>query len=351
MAANFSGGPLSRLYLCPQAALQTVPNSAGVATLTNYKLAPHVKWQMKRGEPTLIESEYKTGTGSMQAGVAGRLALSTFSGELDIMLSGAAGTAPNIGALLDNLFGVGGTVVAATSVTYNGADHTATAAVPAFLAALYNESGSGTTQQLGYGGFVQGWSLAIGGNGSLRLSVDGQMFYILESDNWANEDTTGKGGLTTSPVTEPSSPVLAGNMIPDFAASITFGGAAIAEFRSMTIKGSTGRDLRIDGVGKYPDISVTQGRRRISVESLTFADSDGAALATVKNARASKVAMDIIATQGSVAGYIATHTLKAAQFGGATFSESGNGLNIQFDTTPLHASSITNTNEYKLALT
>jgi hypothetical protein len=242
--------------------------------------------------------------------------------------------------------------VAATSVTYNTKDHTASNLVPPVALALFNESGSGNTVQFGYGGVIQNWSISVGGNGSVRITFDGMFFYVLESDNFASEDTVGKGGLTAFP-TEPNSPALAGNIIPAFAASITFGGSAVAEFRSATIKGTTGRELRMDGVGPYPDVSISQGRRKVSLSSLKFADSDGAALITVKNAGRSKSPLDMVSVQGNVAGYILTHTLKQIQFpaDAHSYSENGNSIDVDFGDAPAHASALANTNEYTLALT
>jgi hypothetical protein len=345
----FSSSALRRLYTQLQTVVGTIINTGGTWNSAAANLVPHVKIEIKR-ITALIEAEYKTGTSSMLTGVAGKNG-GTFSGEADIMPSGAAGTAPNTAHLLANMFGAPGTVVAATSVTYNLTDQSSANAVPLLTAAVFNETASTLTQQFGYGGLIQNYSIGLGGNGSVRLTFDGQFFYVLETDNWANEDSTGKAGLTTSPTTQPASPALVGNIIPSFAATVTFAGTATVEFRSATVKGTTGRSLRMDGVGFYPDTSVSQGRRKVTLSSLKFQDSDGAGLQAVKNAIRSKAAMNVVITQGNVAGYILTHTLDQVQFTDATLSEDGDNISVDFGDAPAHATALANTNEYTLALT
>lgn len=340
----FSGAPLRRLYAQLQVSVAIIVNTSGTWNSATAKLVPHIKAELVRNT-ALISAEYKTGTGSMLAGVPGKNG-GKFSCEVDVMPSGAAGSKPNSSPILANMFGVDGTVAAGVSVTYNTVDQNATNNVPPLTLPLFNESSTTATQQFGYGGIIQNWSLAIGGNGSVRLTYDGMFFYVLESDNWANEDTPGKGSLTASPTTEPATPALAGNIIPSFAASVTFGGTSIPEFRSATVKGTTGRSLRVDGIGFYPDTSISQGRRSVSLASLKFQDSDGAGLVTVKNAIKSKAALDVVIVQGNVAGYIITHTVKAVQFGNATYSEDGDNISVNFDDSPAHASALANTNEY-----
>jgi hypothetical protein len=341
---QFSGAPLYRVYAQLQSALGTVVATANVWNSATAKLIPHHKATLRR-IVDLIAADYKTGSGSSLAGTQGRKS-GSFSLEIPLMPSGAAGTVPNADPVLVNVFNLAAVVSAGVSATYGFADGTGN---PLTLA-LFNEAGGSSTQQFGYGGVAQNFSINLGGSGAVILTVDGRMFYVLESDNWANEDTTGKGGLTSSPTTEPSSPAVVGNQIGAFTASVTFGGTATVEFVSAQISGVTGRDLRMDGVGNYPT-GIVQGRRAISLRSLKFADSNGAGLAAVKNAAASKTPMDVVITQGAVAGYIMTHTLKQVQFADATYSESGSGVDVDFGDAPAHASAIANLNEYTLVFT
>ena len=345
--SQFSSGALYRLWLQIQTLLATIPNTSGTWTQTGAKYVPHNKVTIKRIDP-LIEAQFKTGTGSMLSGVQGGKRYCTADIEIPLMPSGAAGTVPNSDPGLQGLFGQESTIVASTSVTYSFADGNG---IP-FIAALFNEASGTNTSQFAYGLVVKSFTLNSGGNGELILTLECVGFYDLETDNFASEDTTGKGGLTVYP-TEPSSPAVVGNIIPSFASTITFGGTAVSEFRSMSVKGSNLRDLRMDGIGFYPDpTGVVQPRRKVVISSLTFADSNGAGLIAVKNARFTKTPMDVVVVQGNVAGFIVTQTIKSVQFGDCTFSEDGGGgVNVQFDDSPAHTSAIGNVNDITIAFT
>jgi hypothetical protein len=338
----FSSSPLRRLWLAPQTTFNAVPNSTGTWTDTGATMNPYTNANIQR-MVGLIDADYKTGKASKLAGIAGR-ASAKGSFLIPLVLSGAAGTAPMAGLLLKNAFGVE-TVSEDTSVTYSQSD----AAVAAFIAALYNESDSGCTDQFAYGGVVTDFTLNLGGDGYLSIDANVDFVYDLESDNFANEDTAGKAGLTTFPA-EPSSPAFTGNIVPSFlSSSITIGGNALPEFVSAQIKVTTGRVLRYDG-GKYAT-AIVQGRRMAVLQSIKLADSNSSALTAVKNLAASKTASDVIAALGGAAGYTATLTAKSVQLGNASFVENGAGLDIQFEDSPAHASAVGNTDEITLALT
>lgn len=340
-----SGAPLRRLYAQLNPTFGTVVNTSGTWADTTSKLVPHNSINIKR-IIDLIEAEYKTGTGSMLTGTPGRVSAS-FSGEVPLMPSGAAGTAPNCNPILANIFNGTATLVSSTSATYNFVDGVSN---PLTLA-HFNEASSSHQQQFLHSGIIETFTINLGGGGYVTLSFDGKGLACLEKDYFSSEETTAKGGLTTFPA-EPSSPALAGNQLGAFTASVTFGGTATAEFVSAQLKGNTGRSIRFDGVGRYAT-GVVQGRRGVALGSLKFADSDGAGLAAVKNAAATKTAMDVIIVQGSTAGYIMTHTLKSVQFGGDGFSisENGAGVDVDFGDGKAHASSLSGVNDYVLALT
>jgi hypothetical protein len=180
--------------------------------------------------------------------------------------------------------------------------------------------------------------------------MNGKCVYVVISDNFANEDSIAKAGYTAVP-TAPAGPPLVGNLVLPFGGTTSFGGSAVAEFRSASISISSAKDLRADGfTDAYPD-AIVQGRRRVSLTSLKCADSDGAALSTVKQAAFSKTAMNITIVQGATAGYIATHTIKGVQFGNAVINESGNAFDVDFGDSPGHASALANTDEYVLSFT
>jgi hypothetical protein len=343
MSVN-SSSPLRRLWFQPQTTFNVIPNSSGTWTNTGAKFIPFTKADIRR-VIAMIAADYKTGTGSMLSGIPGRASASG-SFSLPFMPSGAAGTVPQSDALLANIFGQAATVVASTSVTYNQAD----GPVSGLIAALFNESNAGSSMQFAYGGAVGSFTLNIGGGGDLGIDADIQFVYDLESDNFANEDTAGKAGLTTYPA-EPGSPTLTGNIIPSFLSTgqISIGGNSLVEFVSAQINGNTGRVLRYDG-GKYAT-AIVQGRRGISLRSLKMADTNSANLTTLKNLAASKSAVDVVIVQGGTAGYTVTHTLKSVQFGDSSFSENGAALDVDFGDSMAHASALANVNDYVLALT
>jgi len=342
--SQFSGAPLRRLYAQLQTTFGTVVATSNVWAPATAKLVPHNSINIER-KIELIRAQYKTGTGSMLNGTGGRRS-GTFQGEVPMMPSGAAGSAPNADPILANIFNGTATLVASTSATYNRVDGSSN---PLTLA-IFDESGSGNSQFM-YGGIIETYTINLGGSGVVNLGFDGKCFWVLEPDYWASEDVTGKGGLTTSPTTtEPVSPALAGNQLGAFTASVTFGGTAVAEFVSAQIKGSTGRTIRADGVGLY-GTGIVQGRAEVMLSSLKIGNSSSAVIATIKNAIASKAAMNIVVVQGAVAGYIVTHNLNQVQFDGAKLTENGSSLDLDFSDAPSAATALANTNEYVLALT
>jgi hypothetical protein len=68
--ANFSSSALRRAFIMPQSSLRALPNSSGTPTLTTAVLMPDTKVTLTPFNE-LIEADYKTGTGSMLAGILG----------------------------------------------------------------------------------------------------------------------------------------------------------------------------------------------------------------------------------------------------------------------------------------
>ena len=339
---SFRSSVRQRVYVSPQTAIATVPNSGGAWTNTSNKLVPHASLNMQRMVDR-IAAEFKTGQASSLAGIPGRVS-SSFSLDFPFMPSGAAGTSPNCDLILKSVFGVAATTVSSTSVTYNLADSTN---IFPFCLAGWNDLANG--DQFSFGNVVESLSMNIGGSGYFRMTADGKGYNCLDYPNFANEDTAGLGGLTGYPA-EPSSPTLAGNIIPAFVGSaVTVGGSSLDEFVSASIRIQTGRTLLMDG-GKYPT-GITHGRRVVTLESLKVHDSNGSVLDGLKNLAASKAATDVVIVLGTAAGYIVTVTLKGVQFGNYRAVDAGGGVDIEFETSPAHANAIANTNEIKIALT
>jgi hypothetical protein len=345
--ANYSSAPLRSVVVVPQASLRTIPNTSGAASFTNAALIPHddVKISPTPGV-VLEEAQYKTGDGSMLTGIQGMKGPWAVSLTAPVRMSGAAGTVPGMDTILAAIFGKASTVVASTSVTYGLAD-----AVLPFCLYLFDRVGTTLTQQVAWGIVPRTATLNIGGRGFFKVVMAGDACYNLISDNFANEDTIGKAGLTAFPAFPSVS--LAGNVIDAYGngSSITFGGTGAIDFRSGQLEIQTGKILRADGFQDlYPDIAIP-GRRKVSVKSLTFANSDAAVLTTVKNASISKAALDVVIVLNNVAGYIATITIKQVQFGGAEITESGENVNCVFGDSPAHETALAALNDITIVLT
>lgn len=339
---NYSSSPLERVFVGPQTVFRTIPNGSGTWTQTGVKLIPHNRVQFTPGNE-LVPAGFKTGTTGSMAGHLGRKGPGGWTLEAPIRPSGAAGTAPDMDMLLAGAFGAIGTVVAATSVTYNWTD-----AAYFFLLAAFNRTASTNTQRWAWGSIVTELSLNLG-SGDLIASFSGKNGYVMLSDNFANEDSVAKAGLTVA-LTEPTSPSIVGANVLAYGGSVTFGGSAVAEFQSANIVISTGRDLASVYQDQYP-LAPVLGRHQIMLRSLRCLDSDGAALTTVKNAALNKTAMDVVVPVGTTAGYIITHTLKQVQFGNATITENGAEFDVEFGDSPAHVSGIGNLDDYKMVLT
>ena len=328
----------------PQTSLRALPNASGTPTLTTAVLMPDTKVTLTPFNE-LIEADYKTGTGSMLAGIQGRKGPGSWSAEAPVRPSGVAGTAPQMDALLAGLFGATATIVASTSATYNLVD-----TFSPFAIFLFNLLATTNSQQWAFGCVPSSATINIGGAGYLKITANGKCVYVMFSDNFANEDVTAKAGYTAVP-TVPASPTLTGNIVTPFTGTTSFGGSAMVEFRSASVSIMCAKDLRADGfTDPYPD-AIVQGRRKVSLTSLKCADSDGAVLTTVKNAAFNKTTMNVTIVQGATAGSITTHTFKNVQFGNAVINESGSAFDVDFGDSPMHATALANTDEYVLAFT
>lgn len=345
MPTIFSSSPLVRAFCLAQSSLRTLPNSTGTPTMTGNKMFPFTRFVLTPGNE-IIEDDSKTGTGSMTVGRAGRKGPGMIDLELPFRPSGAAGTAPDIDAILAGCFGATATLVSSTSATYNQSD-----AISPFALYLFDRSSSSATQFAAWGCVPSEFSLNIGGGGYFKLGLKIPCGYILDSNNFANEDTVAKAGYTSFP-SEPSNPTIAGANINPFGGSITIGGTSTTEFRSAQLVSTTGKSLVGGGFADgYPDGAV-QGRRRVTLRSLAFAKTDSAAAIALTNAALNKTAQDVVITlNGGGAGYIATITLKSVQFGNPVINDDGPNVTIQIPEAAAHASAVGNTNDLVIALT
>jgi hypothetical protein len=333
----FSSSALFRVYVSPQSSLRTVGSPS-------WQWVPHVSVDLPTATE-LVRPTFKTGTGSNLQGIPGRQGGAAIRAQLAFFMSGAAGTKPGMDAILQSVFANPATVVSGTSVTYSFAFTT----LP-FLMAVYNRVDPAATNRLAWGCIPTRATLNIGGGGYFMLDLEGTSGYTLMSDNFASETSIAKAGLSSFPA-EPSASTT-GNIILPYNGSVSFGGSAVAEFISAQLEISTGAASRNDGFQDAYTFATFPGQRTVTLKSLKFADSNGAALSTIKAASVSKAPMNVTLIQNaSGAGYTATHTLKNIQFGSASWTDNGNSVDVDFGDGPAAASGYTALDEYTLALT
>ena len=215
---QFTSPRFERVTIGPQATFGTVPNTGGTWTTTGAKVlrsAGTNGCKLKAVAP-LTPVPWKTGTRSTQPGILGRKSSTFALSNMPVVLSGAAGTAPDMDVLLQGVFGQAPVIVLSTSVTYNFLD---TGFVP-FCLARFQHGLTALTNQFAHGCTPEECTFTL--NGSIfEMSVSGAAYWVLDSENFASEDTAGKGGLTSFPA-ELSSPTITGTIQPGFLGVATF---------------------------------------------------------------------------------------------------------------------------------
>lgn len=339
-----------RVFIQPQTAFQTVPNSAGTWTQTGAKLLRSgVNGCKIKADPPLIPVPWKTGTRSTQPGIVGRKSGASWSlNNLPVIPSGTAGTAPDMDPLLQGIFGQAGSVSAGVSVTYSFLD----AGFVPFVLARFMHSQTGNTQQFGFGALVTEASFALNGN-VFETNASGPLYWALDSENFANEDTAGKGGLTTYP-TEVSSPTVVGSILQGFQGVATFDGNGMdlttAPLIACNVRIRTGNYYTQDAFGNSYPGSLEGGERMISV-SASFVDNDTSALNNLKVKAKSKTPMNVTLQIGQTAGSIITMTIKSIQLSVPDYSEDGARVITAFGESAAHASAISAVDDFALVLT
>jgi hypothetical protein len=326
-----------RVFIQQQSTLRTIPNSAGTWTNTGAKLLRYVGRLGLSGGAALIQIPWKTGTRSTQPGILGRRGASFSCSNLPVVPSGTAGTAPDMAAIFEGITGLAGSVSAGVSVTYNFSD---TAFLP-FTLFSFQHGLSAQTQRLAWGCIPEEASFNFNGN-VFDMSVSGSGGYLLDSDNFASEDSTGKAGLTAYPV-EPASPTSVGSIITGFSGTATFAGTAMtastAAMKSCGVRVRTGSRVLNDVFGDAYGALTVGGERSVSI-NCSFVDNDAAALIVLKNNAKNKTVFDVTLTVGTVAGYIVDFVMKQFQFAVADFSDEADHVVVSFGESMGHASAI-----------
>lgn len=362
--SNYALSRLERLYLQTETTYGQIPNSGGTASVAGANACRHIKATFDN-DVALIERPDKTGTRTMQVGVAGRK-FAQWSAEMSIAPNGVAGTAPDMDPLMQMIFGQAGTatsgtatitaasnaspivcsatntfanndVVFITGVTGNTAANgvwlLSTVSGSAFT--LVGSTGNsayvsgGTASRVGYryalsDNIISGclWSFrqpasieqratfgAVAtraqfqlGQDVARCSFSGDALWSLQSDQYSVADVIQKGGISAFP-TEPGSPVTNGGIIAGFTGSVSVAGANIATLRTATIDFNTQNQLVKDTFGTYYPSSVQGDERNVGITFSLYED-DSTAFQNITAAANARTPVQIPLFMGTASGSI-----------------------------------------------
>ena len=336
-----------RVTIGPQATFGTVPNTLGVWTQTGAKLLRSgVNGCKLKAVRPLTPVPWKTGTKSTQPGIIGRSNATWSVSNLPMILSGTAGTVPDMDVLLQSIFGQAPTTGA--NVSYSFLD----TAFVQFVLARFQHGLTGLTQQFAHGCTVEEATFTL--NGSVwEMSASGFATWVLDSENFASEDAAGLGGLTAFPL-ELTSPTTTGNIQTGFLGSATFDSNGMdvssAPLISCTIKISTGIAPVIDAFG-YAYTAMQMGGARSVSMSCTFMDTDSANLSNLKKKAKAATPLNVTLAVGTAAGYISTFNLKSIQLNVPDYADDNARVTVGFGESMAHASAIGNVDDLTLVLT
>ncbi len=325
---------------------RTVNNTAGTWTNTAAKLV-RVPENAVKMTPVMPKTEipWLTGTRSRQPGILGRMGASWSLSNVPLIPSGAAGTAPDIDPILQNIFGQAPTIVASTSATYNFLD---TGYLPLTILDFPHNIATLTNRMI-WGAFVTDFTITFNGN-VLEISFNGTGGYLLDSDYFSSEPTVPKAGLTTYPL-EVSSPATAGNIIPGFNATVTVDSQVLAtKLRTMTIQGTTGFRVIGDVIADAYGITAVGGTRIMST-TMGFLDDDTAALQDLKQKAKANTNIAFSVAVGNTAGSIVTFTGQNLQLVPQDMVDQSDIVMSNFPQSTFHASAIGNTDDLAISFT
>jgi hypothetical protein len=275
-----------------------------------------------------------TGTRSSQPDILGRKSANWELNNVPIIPNGAAGVVPDTDHLWQNAFGGTATIVAATSATYNFSD---TGYLPLTILDFMHSQPT-LTSRLVFGAFTEEIDITFN-SPILQANFRGSGVYRLDSNNFTNEDTTGKGGLTAYP-TEPTAPAVNGLVIPGFYGTATFDGTDIAcKIRSFTLKIQTGLTLLGEVLCDAYPIAVVGAQRQVSL-TLGAIDDDSAILGTLKSKAKQNIPINATVIIGQTAGAQFGATVKTVQLVTEDYDDQSTIVLANFPESRAHASSI-----------
>jgi hypothetical protein len=325
----YSNTRLQRLYVQLETAFGTIPNAAGVASLTGSNCCRMSSLDMNQTQDEIVRSD-KTGSFGATVGILSRRK-SDWSTKMSLAANGAAGVKPDMDPFLVSLMGKAATVNAASSVVYSVDDQS-----PSLDVWDFNTPGS-VTQRVALGAITQKAQFDIGVD-EPAVTFSGQALATLDTDMFSTADATSKGGLTAFP-SEPATPVTNGIAPPGFTGVITLDGQTYNLFRTGTINVDIDRELPMDGFNSFYGLPPVAGARNVAVDWSMYED-DSANLTALKLKAYAGTPVALTFQIGTVAGSIWVFALKNVLLPKPKFDYSGKRRVISFSGARAHDTTI-----------
>lgn len=267
-----------------------------------------------------------------------------WSARMSLAGSSALGTAPDNGPLLQAAFGKAPTVVASTSVTYNLDDLSPSVTLWNFW------KPSNATQYVSIGSVVNQMSIDCTSPDPI-IEFSGSSLWVLDTDQFANADTTAKGGLSSF-TAEPSTPATNGNMVTLTGGSATLDSNSLSEIRTFRLNAAFNRDIPQDVIfNGYYGAAPGQDRRDITFDLSVYDKAGDSNFSALKDKAVRKIAVPVVLVLGNVATHIVTITLNNVLLGTPTSDDGQRRKAVTFTGCRAHATSGTSKDELTIKWT
>ena len=316
-----------RIYLLREDTYGVTPATSGIANLTGANCCNHISVSL---DPMvdLYDSEYKTGSRGMIPGQPGRR-VGNFKLTLPLKGNGTPGVPPDYAPILLSAFGAQ-TITNGAAVGYSIVDN------PATTFSMYRfRQPSGLYQQLGISCIPTRCVWNIGQN-MANWSVEGDCFWVLDSEQFNTADSFARGGLITFP-TEPINPVTNGVQSQGFVGTIAANSTTIANIQTMTITAEWGWSQNRTTFGRYYPSDVLGGMRRITATVDSF-DDNSSVLQALRSFAISKYSVTLNAFVGNVPGNQHSFALHNCQLSFPEMTEASDRFAQRFQTIVAHES-------------
>jgi hypothetical protein len=274
----------------------------------------------------------------------GGLKRGTWSMRCSLAGSAAAGTAPDIGPLLQAAMGAVPVVVASTSVTYGMGSNN-------YSLTLWNFwNPTDATQYVSIGSVVNSLSIDCSGTQPI-IEMSGTSYWVLDTDQFADAETAAKGGLASFPAV-PSAPVTNGSMLSLFAGSAVLDGNSYGDIRSFRLNANFNREIPQDTIfsGQYGSAPAS-GRRDITFDLNIYDKSGDVNFSALKNKAIKKTPIAVTATIGAVAGSRLVIPMPNVLLGTPSTDDGGTKKAINFSGSKAYMTTSTANNEFSLSYT